>query len=409
MNTNVNDTALFDDLMQELESLYVSQAAPEPEAAKGADLSKYRIWVLDDASVNVKIVQRHLNQEGYSNVESFTNPVVAVDQLSTKTPDAVLLDIVMPQMNGIEVLKILRANSATQMIPIIILSASDDRETRLEALELGATDFLAKPVDRVELIARLRNVLQMKAHQDRLAEYSGRLETAVRQRTSELAASRLEVVHCLARASEFRDDVTGRHVFRVGRYAGIIGTELGLTPQQAHLLELAAQLHDVGKIAVPDSILLKEGKLEPDEYAAMQKHCAFGKRVFDIMDAQQCDSLREHAMLGGKLLGATKSPLIRLASRIAMTHHEWWNGKGYPLGLAGTDIPLEGRITAVADVFDALASKRPYKPAYPLSKCFEILNDNRGTQFDPDVLDAFMRRRSDIVDIQIEQADLDDI
>lgn len=408
MNTSLDNTALFDDLMQELESLYVAQPSPEPGPTPAPDLSVYKIWVLDDASVNVKIVQRHLNQEGYKNVETFTNPVIAVDRLASESPDAVLLDIVMPQMNGIEVLKTLRNNPATQMTPVLILSASDDRDTRLEALELGATDFLAKPVDRVELIARLRNVLQMKAHQDRLAEYSGRLEAAVRQRTSELAASRLEVVHCLARASEFRDDVTGRHVFRVGRYAGIIGTELGLTRPQAHLLELAAQLHDVGKIAVPDKILLKEGKLEPDEYATMQKHCAFGKRVFDIMNHQQSASVCDHTTLGGSLLGTTKSPLIRLASRIAMTHHEWWDGRGYPLGLAGTDIPLEGRITAVADVFDALASKRPYKPAYPLSKCFEILNENRGTQFDPEVLDAFMRRRADIVDVQIEQADLDD-
>ena len=165
----------------------------------------------------------------------------------------------------------------------------------------------------------------------------------------------------------------------------------------------------MGKIAVPDGILLKEGKLEPEEYAVMQKHCSLGKRVFNKMDNSQWSSFREHATLGGDLLGAAQSPLIRLASRIALTHHEWWNGDGYPLGLAGTDIPIEGRITAVADVFDALASRRPYKPAYPVSKCFDILIENRGTQFDPEVLDAFIRRREDVVEVQIEYSDDEEI
>ncbi|MFK7817667.1 MAG: HD-GYP domain-containing protein [Planctomycetaceae bacterium] len=203
--------------------------------------------------------------------------------------------------------------------------------------------------------------------------------------------------------------MTGRHVFRVGRFAGLIGQELGMTGQQAHLLELAAQLHDVGKIAVPDGILLKEGKLEPEEYAVMKKHCSLGTRVFQKMDASQWVAFREHATLGGELLGSAQSPLIRLASRIALTHHEWYNGDGYPLGLSGDDIPLEGRITAVADVFDALASRRPYKPAYPVSKCFDILEENRGTQFDPMVLDAFFARREDVIEVQLEHADMEEM
>lgn len=412
MTSSLSETTLFEDLMQELEALHISPGADEaivPDVRPApVDMRTSRIWIIDDASVNVKVVRRHLNDEGYGNVEGFTNPRVALQQLDHKVPDTILLDIMMPEMSGIEVLKVLRSRLDTAHTPILILSASNDRETRLEALDLGATDFLAKPVDRVELIARLRNVLRFKSHHDHLQSYSVRLEEAVKQRTAELAASRLEIVHCLARASEFRDDITGRHVFRVGRYAGIIGSELGLPPQQAHLLELAAQLHDVGKIAIPDSILLKQGKLEPEEYSYMQRHCGFGKRVFDPIN-HNSDALREHTSLGGELLGTAQSPLIRLASRIALTHHEWWDGSGYPLGLAGDDIPLEGRITAVADVFDALGSRRPYKEAYPLSKCFEILSENRGTQFDPDVLDAFMRRRSDIIDVQLEHADLEEL
>lgn len=407
MNTTFEETQLFDDLMNELEA-FRAEIPADPEI-DGVDPYAARIWVIDDASVNVKVVQKHLVAEGYRAVEGFTNPQVAVSRLAKETPDVVLLDVMMPEISGIEVLKILRSQIQTKHTPVLILSASTDRDTRLEALELGATDFLEKPVDRVELIVRLRNSLMMKAHHDRLSQYSGRLERAVRQRTAELAASRLEVVHCLARASEFRDDITGRHVFRVGRFAGIIGLELGMTAHQAHLLELAAQLHDVGKIAVPDGILLKEGKLEPEEYAVMQKHCALGKRVFEKMDNSQWASFREHATLGGELLGTAQSPLIRLASRIALTHHEWWNGEGYPLGLAGEDIPLECRITAVADVFDALASRRPYKPAYPVSKCFDILEENKGTQFDPEVLEAFLRRREDVIGVQIEYADIDDM
>jgi putative two-component system response regulator len=410
MKSTLEDTELFEHLMNELKAFHVCASVesvesevPEPDPLAAS------IWIIDDASVNVKVVQTHLQTEGYQQITGFTNPLEAIDRLLHETPDVVLLDVMMPEINGIEVLKILRSQTATKHTPVLILSASSDRDTRLEALELGATDFLKKPVDRVELIARLRNALTIKAHQDRLEQYSEQLEKAVRQRTADLVASQLEVVHCLARASEFRDDITGRHVFRVGRYAGIIGLELGMTPEQAHLLELAAQLHDVGKIAMPDAILLKEGKLEPEEYSTMKKHCALGKRVFEKMDNSQWLSFREHATLGGELLGSAQSPLIRLASRIALTHHEWWNGEGYPLGLSGDDIPLEGRITAVADVFDALSSRRPYKPAYPVSKCFDILRENRGTQFDPEVLDAFLRRRDDIIGVQIEYADIDEI
>ena len=410
MKTTLEDTELFEHLMNELKAFHVGASVESVESElPETDSLASSVWIIDDASVNVNVVQTYLDTEGYRQITGFTNPLKAVDRLLHETPDVVLLDVMMPEINGIEVLKILRSQAATKHTPVLILSASSDRDTRLEALELGATDFLKKPVDRVELIVRLRNALTIKAHQDRLEQYSEHLEKAVRQRTADLVASQLEVVHCLARASEFRDDITGRHVFRVGRYAGIIGMELGMTPEEAHLLELAAQLHDVGKIAMPDAILLKEGKLEPEEYAVMKKHCALGKRVFEKMDVSQWSAFREHPTLGSELLGSAQSPLIRLASRIALTHHEWWNGAGYPLGLSGEDIPLEGRITAVADVFDALSSRRPYKPAYPVSKCFDILRENRGTQFDPKVLDAFLNRREDVIGVQLEYADMDDM
>lgn len=410
MNSALAETSLVEDLLEELAAFCgTSQSVPRPDPTASATQTAARIVVVDDASVNVKVVAKHLASDGYSNVVGFTKPREALEEITANPPDVVLLDIMMPEINGLEVLRILRSQPSTRHVPVLILSASTDRDTRLQALEIGATDFLGKPVDRVELIARLRNVLTIKAHHDRLEQYSERLEEAVKQRTAELVTSRLEVVHCLARASEFRDDITGRHVFRVGRYAGIIGREIGLSDSQAQLLELAAQLHDVGKIAIPDSILLKEDKLEPEEYAIMQRHCALGKRVFDQLDGCQLESLRQHAKLGSELLGGARSPLIRLASRIALTHHEWWNGEGYPLGLSGDDIPLEGRITAVADVFDALASPRPYKPPYPMSKCFDIMQEAAGTQFDPEVLNAFITRREDIVAVRIEYADIDEL
>jgi len=193
----------------------------------------------------------------------------------------------------------------------------------------------------------------------------------------------------------------------VGKYAGIIARELGLAPELAQLIEHAAPLHDVGKIGVPDDILLKPGKLDPDEYEFIQRHGNFGKRILEPMPDSEWRVFRSHTETGASIMNHSNSPIIRTASRIAVTHHERWDGTGYPLGLAGEDIPIEGRITAVADVFDALSSKRPYKPAFPLEKCFSIMLDARGQHFDPEVLDAFLNCKDEVVRVQIEYADID--
>lgn len=202
-------------------------------------------------------------------------------------------------------------------------------------------------------------------------------------------------MHCLARAAEYHDNITGKHVIRVGRYAGLISDELGLSPQESRLIELAAQLHDVGKIGVPDFILQKDGDLTPEEFSIMQRHCSVGKQVFD-QDDERCRGVKPNP---------DSTPLLKLAGRIALTHHENWDGTGYPIGLSGEDIPLEGRITAVADVFDSLSCKRSGKAVLPTQRCFDLLQDGCGRQFDPAVVDAFIRRREDIVAIQIELAD----
>ena len=258
-----------------------------------------------------------------------------------------------------------------------------------------------------ELAPRIRNVLVVKRYHDTLRNHAQALEEAVRQRTADLESSRMDVIHCLARAVEYRDDQTGRHVERVGRYAGIIAGALGMDDATVTMIEQAAQLHDVGKIGVPDDILLKPGALTPEEFERMQKHTLFGRRIVEQMSDRDWEKLRQHVQIGSRILAAPRSPLLSMAARIALTHHERWDGSGYPIGLAGEDIPLEGRITAVADVFDALSSHRPYKPSYPVDKCFGILRSESGAHFDPKVIDAFFSRRDQIVQTQMDLADSD--
>jgi putative two-component system response regulator len=366
-----------------------------------------RIMIVDDEPYNVLVVRKLLLNEGYKNFVTTSKPTQAVEQLRREQPDVLLLDVMMPDVSGLDILKLMRADSQLRAVPVIVLTAACDGRTKSQALELGAADFLAKPVEPSELVPRLRNVLSAKAHRDQLQQYSTLLERRVREQTRELEASRKEVIFCLARAAEFRDDDTGQHVLRVGRYAGVIARELGLDPDHVEMVELAAQLHDVGKIGISDAILLKPGKLDPDEFELMKKHCKFGKNIIHPISQGEWERLRTHTEVGAKILDAPSSPILRLAAVIAQTHHERWDGSGYPLGLAGEDIPLEGRITAVADVFDALSSARPYKPPFPRERCFQILEEGRGTHFDPRVLDAFFRSTEHVVRIQIECMDRD--
>ena len=249
---------------------------------------------------------------------------------------------------------------------------------------------------------RVRNALLVKAHHDHLKDYAQELEQKVRLRTAELAASRLELIHCLARTAEFRDNDTGRHVVRVGRYAEIIAREFGLDERNVELIGHAAPLHDMGKVGVPDCVLLKPDKLTPDELEIMRKHSIFGQRTFEPMTEDEWRLFKAHTFMGEKIMGVEGSPIIGMAAEIALTHHEKWDGSGYPMGLKGAEIPLAGRITAVADVFDALSSKRPYKPAFDLDRCFQIMKEGRGTHFDPEVLDAFLSCREVVLQVYAE-------
>lgn len=396
--------------MNELAELPISaggqtSTAPPPELTPDGFASKSRILIVDDESTTVAMVRHILGKHGFANVDATTDGLTASALVKHTRPDIVLLDLSMPDISGLDVLKAIRGHAPTAFTPVIIVTAETDRTVRAEALRLGATDFLQKPIDPSELVARSNNILSVKKYQDTLRRQNETLEQAVRERTAQLEAARMDAIYCLARAAEYRDDDTGNHVRRVGRYARIIGEELGFVGEAATTLECAAQLHDVGKIGVPDAILMKPGRLTADEFELMQKHCSNGKRIFDRHSSGDEMAMKAHAELGSCILDCGTSPVLMLAKEIALTHHEWWDGSGYPLGLAGEDIPIEGRITAVADVFDALSSKRCYKEPFPLDKCFTVLSDERGTHFDPQVVDAFFRRRQQIVNALMQYAD----
>jgi putative two-component system response regulator len=334
---------------------------------------------------------------GYTDFVTTSDSTTAVSLIGQQHPDVVLLDIMMPQVDGIQILAALRGCDKTRHLPVLILTASTDAQTKLRALEAGATDFLPKPVDPNDLIPRLRNALLVKAHHDHLTRYADELERQVRIRTAELEASQLQIVYCLARAGEGRDDTTGRHVLRVGRYAGILARELGCSANHARLIGIAAQLHDVGKIGVPDAILNKPGKLTPEEFALIQKHCATGAQIVRPLTEEEWRAVRSEDAQALETPALALPPLLALVQKIVSSHHERWDGKGYPAGLAGEAIPLEGRITAVADVFDALTNKRPYKEAMDVSQSLKIMTDASGTQFDPKVIEALLKSLDQIM------------
>jgi putative two-component system response regulator len=375
------------------------KTGPSRERVDRAPRDAY-VMIVDDETVNIDIVQAYLEEAEFGNFVTTTESQTAVELARVHQPDIILLDINMPRVSGLDILDCLRGDNELRHIPVVVLTAATDPEIKLKSLRLGASEILAKPIDPSELLLRIENVLSAKAYQDHLAKYSERLEQQVAIRTEELLRSRQEAIHCLARAAEYRDDDTGQHVTRVGIYASIIAHELGFPRGAVELIEQAAQLHDVGKIGIPDAILHKPGKLEASEFELMQSHCGIGRRIINPLSDDESAQLNRHTSVGMKIMASTTSPVLKMAAMIAQTHHEKWDGSGYPRGLAGNDIPIEGRIVAVADVFDALSSKRPYKDAFPISQCLEIMMEGRQKHFDPRVLDAFLARKDEIVEVR---------
>ena len=340
--------------------------------------SAQRIVVVQ-SDEDAALLARILGAAGYEDVRTASSPGVLDVLLDRWEPDLVVLDLQLPGADGFEVLEHVVATG----IPALVLTADATPTTRRRALGLGARDFVTKPLDRVEVLLRVGNLLQTRRLQRALEDRNHDLQRWVRARTADLEDARKETLERLALAAEYRDDDTHQHTKRVGRTAALLARQLGLASDTIEHLRYAAPLHDVGKIGIPDAVWLKPGALSDHE-----------RRM-----------LEEHTEIGGRILSGSRSPILRLAEQIARTHHERWDGSGYPVGLEGDAIPLAGRITAVADVFDVLAHPRPHKKAWPLEQAVEEILDQSGRQFDPEVVAAF--RRLDPRSLLEPVADLD--
>ena len=379
----------------------LSSAGRQAEATNQAA----RILVIDDEPSTALMVRKLLMEAGYYGVKAIHEPGEALAKIRTNMPDLILCDINMPGISGIEILEAVKANSETKDIPFLFLTSATESDVKVRCLNLGAADFLGKPVNGAELIARVQNTLLARAHIKYLSDESNRLEREVRQRTAELYESRREAIQCLARAAEMRDDATGSHVYRVGRYAAILGEELGFDEERCEWLEYAAQLHDVGKIGIPDHILKKPDKLTPEEYEHIKGHCILGRQVIRNEELRKKGFSENASANRSRFFDNCDSPIMKMASIVTESHHERWDGTGYPHQLKGEAIPLEGRITAVADVFDAISSRRCYKDAIELETCFKMVEEASGTQFDPSVVAAFLKRKGDLISVFLQYND----
>ena len=343
------------------------------------EATQARILIVDDQPLTRELMTLIVQAQGYKTLVA-TNGEEALAIAAKRPVDLVILDVVMPGMDGFEVARRLRAEERTRTLPIVIVSALEDKESRIKGLAEGADDFLARPVDRLELKIRLQNLLRMKRFQDELAGQNAVLERKVELRTEELERSNRETIHTLIRAAAHRDDESGAHVKRMGLYATLLSQRLGLDAGFRVIIGFASQLHDIGKIGIPDRIL--------------EKPEALGHEEWDIM--------KTHTEIGGRMLALNSSPYLAMAADIARAHHEHWDGSGYPGGLTGEAIPLAARITKLCDIYDTLRSRRPYKPAmdHAAAASTMLLGDSKSmpSHFDPGMLAAF---RSGVADFRV--------
>jgi len=346
--------------------------------------AKNTVMVVDDQSTGRAILEqvvRSLDERVV--VEGFARPVDAVVWATRNVSDLVLVDYMMPDMDGIEFVKRLRALPGYEHVPIVMVTVHDDRKVRYAALDAGITDFLTKPVDARECLARCRNLLTLRRQHLVLEDRRRLLEHMVEDATREVREREKETLLRLARAGEFRDEETGYHLIRMARYSRLIATALGLDADEAQTIELAAPLHDIGKIGIPDQILLKAGRLDPAEWEIM----------------------RRHPLIGHEILKGSASKYVRMGALIALGHHEKYDGAGYPNGLVGDHIPLCARVVAVADVYDALTSVRPYKKAWTSEQAFEYVATQAGKHFDPRMVEAFQGMKKQVLQVQQEWRD----
>lgn len=327
-----------------------------------------KVVIVDDTQINITLMEALVRRiEGCQPV-CFTDSGQGLDWCLANDPDLLIVDYMMPAPDGIEVIRRLRGAAHPVDIPILMVTADHEREVRYRALEAGATDFLTKPVDRIEFTSRVKNMLAIRRSHVLLADRAALLVSEVRRATAEIHSRERETIVRLSRAAEFRDPETGAHIQRMAAYSELIAGRMGLEAELRERILAAAPMHDVGKLGTPDHILLKPGRLTPEEFGIM----------------------KQHAAIGWEILRDSSSPVLQLAAEVAHAHHEKYDGSGYPQGLRGDDIPLSGRIVAVADVFDALTSERPYKKAWELEKSFDFVREGRGSHFDPACVDAFL-------------------
>ncbi len=331
------------------------------------------LLIVDDQLPNIELLEAFLSPQGYYLLRAQSGDE-ALTKLNEVAIDLILLDVMMPGMDGFEVTRRIRENPAFRQLPIMLVTALREMNDHLKGVEAGCDDFISKPVSKIELLARVRALLKVKAYHDLIDEYQKKLESDIAVRTKELnqaladtKAASLEIIRRLSTASEYRDEATGHHICRMSHYAAAVARQLGLGEAKVELILYAAPMHDLGKIGIPDRILLKPAKLSPLEWEIMKKHTLIGANILKDSDIE----------------------LLQVGELIARTHHEKWDGSGYPAGLRGVEIPIYGRIVAIADAFDAMTSVRPYKDAIGMDETLDTIRAGKGTHFDPEVVDAF--------------------
>jgi len=349
------------------------------------NLKEASILVVDDESANVRLLDKLLAGKGYSNVICTQDPEQALPLYQQHNCDLILLDLDMPVLDGYGVMDQLNSLPQNNAPAILVLTAQHMQSYRQRALDSGARDYVTKPFNVDELLSRVRNMLSVQMAHKYMHHQNEILEQKIQQRTQAIHETRLQVVRHLGRAAEYRDNETGLHIIRMSKMAALLGKAAGMSDYESDILLNASPMHDIGKIGIADKILLKPGKLEADEWTTMQTH----------------------AQIGADILSGDDSDLMLMAHEIALTHHEKWNGKGYPNGLKEEDIPLPGRVTAIADVFDALTSERPYKKAWSIEKTVALITEESGQHFDPQLVAVFLKLLPGFIKIKEKYAEPD--
>ena len=336
------------------------------------------VLIIDDTDINLILFAALVKKLGDCVPHTFSQARDALVWLADNDPDLIIVDYMMPDIDGLEFMRLMREMPGRVAVPVVMITANDQKQLRYRALDLGASDFLTKPVDKVEFLARTRNMLLVSEARKQLGNRATWLAEEVRKATAEIVARERETVLRLCKAAEYRDPETGAHILRMAHYSHLIARGLGLPVEDQELLLEAAPLHDIGKVGIADKILLKPGRLDADEFELM----------------------KQHAVYGYELLKGSASRVLQAGAEIALGHHEKFDGTGYPAGARGTDIPIFSRIVAVADVFDALTSERPYKKAWTLEAAVDFLVKGSGTHFDPQCVQTFLDAWDDVMEIR---------